>query len=65
MNSKEAKSRIKEFLTNPGQKSIEIELDLGVTDSQIYHKSELRYYFNLLLNRILGKVPAIHKYLRT
>src|SRR3989338_9880194 len=57
MNSKEAKLRIKEFLANPDQKSVEIELDPGVTDSQVYPRSALRYYFNWLLNRILGKVP--------
>ncbi len=57
MNAKETKSRIKEFLANPDQRSIEIELDPGVTDSKIYPRSELRYYFNFMLNRILGKVP--------
>src|SRR3989338_5024268 len=57
MNSKEAKLRIKEFLANLDQKSLEIELDPGVKDSQVYPRSELRYYFNLLLNKILGKVP--------
>ncbi|MBI2136101.1 hypothetical protein HYU06_03450 [Candidatus Woesearchaeota archaeon] len=57
MNAKEAKQRIKEFLANPEQKSIEIELDPGVTDSQVYPRSALRYYFNWMLNRILGKVP--------
>jgi acetyltransferase-like isoleucine patch superfamily enzyme len=57
MKAKEAKARIREFLEDKQQLSLELELDPGVTDKQIYPRSELRYYFNWLLYQVLRKVP--------
>jgi len=57
MDAKEAKARIKEFLADKQQVSLEIELNPGVTDRKICPRSELRYYFNWLLYQILRKVP--------